>query len=209
MVIRKSYLAKFNVIMDSSDHYLYASHTFGLVCSIVASCFLWFLVPAVSVMNYFWASQYQEQYLVLLLFNFIVSYIVGIFIAEKFPSIKLLFLHQEDMCKKVEDKTLQVFHILKVGKTSRDTGIVLMISLFEHVVHIRGDITVRKYFQQSQWDYVKDLVIKGFKQGDMSKGLSDGIIALGEIVKDKLPRENDDYDNELANKLHILSIKTL
>lgn len=191
------------VIMDRADGYYYAGHIFAFIFSLLALIIFWLVYPPFIAKNHFWSDTYQLEYLVLLILSSVVAYIIALFIAEKFPLIKLLFLPHQDMRDRVMTKTLEAFHLLQVGKTQNNTGIILMVSLYEHVVHVRGDINVRQYFNQSDWDKVKDTVIAGIKKDNLAEGMSNGITMLGEVVKNKLPKQSEGK-SELSNNLHLL-----
>tara|TARA_R110000868_G_scaffold120540_4_gene320121 strand:- start:117 stop:791 length:675 start_codon:yes stop_codon:yes gene_type:complete len=191
------------VIINRSDNYQHASYAFAFLLAIVSLACLWLLYPPQQDTSSVWSST-NLYYLGLMIADMLIVYMVGIFIAEKCPSIKLLFLSKQDMIKRVQAKTLQLFHILHVGKTKNNTGIIITISLFEHVVDVHGDSEVSKYFDQQQWDQVRDIVIAGIKKGDLAEGLANGLRAVGRVVQEKLPRQQND-ENEISDRLHIIN----
>lgn len=189
------------VIMDHADEYLHGSVTFGFIFSILCLTLSWFILPPNELMQYVWPSAIQWEYLVFMLLVILIGFTIGVFIAQKIPALKLFFISPKEMQKHVINKSLFCFNHYNVSKTRDNTGIVIVVSLYEKMVHVHGDTNVSKYFDQACWNSICAKIIHGIKNNNLAQGLHDGIVDIGALVKEKLPIQPNDT-NELANKLY-------
>lgn len=196
------------VVIDYADDYPHASLLFGFIFSLLSVSIAWFIFPPVKANHYFWPSEFQLEYLGFIIAVLIISFLIGGFLAQKFPNLKLCFLSPQNMRDKVINKAVHAFYSFHAGKTIDNTGIVIAVSLFEQMVHVQGDIGVNKHFTQAHWNSVRDKIIVGIKKNNLAQGLCDGIAEIGNVVREKLPIKQNDQ-NELINKLYFCKLTSL
>ena len=90
----------------------------------------------------------------------------------------------------------------RVGKTKEATGVVIFISLFEHMVYVLGDVEISKHFTDEDFVEVNDAIINGFRKNQCTNGLVEGIRLCGHKLKEHCPSQRGD-ENELCNELKI------
>ena len=104
------------------------------------------------------------------------------------------------MQAEVESRAAEVFQKFRIRKTKGSTGILIYVSLYEHMVRILGDDAISKKLKQEDWQSICDIIINGCKNKQMTQGMIDGIAKAGEMLGEHFPIQEGDVD-ELANDL--------
>jgi putative membrane protein len=129
--------------------------------------------------------------------------IAGYRLAASNEAIWRRFVPRGLMKEAVERAALNAFSSLGIDKTRDATGILIYASLFEHVVVVLGDKAIDSKLPKGTWDEVKDLVLKGFREGKPVDGYTAAIEKCGKLLAPHFPIKPDDT-NELPNTLHII-----
>ena len=110
-------------------------------------------------------------------------------------------LHIEKYCKgDVLDQAAYVFGKLEMHKTKLRNGVLFYLAVEDHKFAILGDAGINQKVPEDFWDKTKELVLSKFKEGNITEGLTSGILMAGEQLKAHFPYlEND--KNELTNDI--------
>ncbi len=106
---------------------------------------------------------------------------------------------QED----VERSAIEAFHRFRLSETQDATGILIYVSLFEHMVTVMGDQGINQKMSQTAWQEVCSLTLQGIKKGNPTDGLVNSIQQCGLLLAENFPIAPDDK-NELANQLQLI-----
>jgi uncharacterized membrane protein len=110
-------------------------------------------------------------------------------------------VHLESTCKgDVLDRATTIFKHLKMHKTALRNGVLIYLSVQDRKFAILGDVGINIKVPDGFWDQIKDLMISHFSKGEITKGLTDGILMIGEKLKTYFPIAPDDI-NELSNEI--------
>jgi len=131
----------------------------------------------------------------------VVGFSGGAALAARFPQLCMPFVSKEEMQEEVESAALEAFQRYRLRATTGSTGVLIYVSLFEHMVRVIGDDGINdKYFQP-----VCDIVVKGFKRQDPKVALVKAIEYIGKLLQAHYPAEaNEDNKDELANTLILI-----
>ena len=132
-----------------------------------------------------------------------VGFVVGSWLAGVFPILCLAFIPRREMVEEVEKRAHEVFSRERVRGTAGSTGILIYVSLYEHMVRVLPDNAIVDKIEQNQWDAVRDLIVDGIKQNRADDGLCQAVLMCGKLLTKHFPRELDDA-NELHNELRIV-----
>ncbi|MBZ0179415.1 MAG: TPM domain-containing protein [Melioribacteraceae bacterium] len=102
--------------------------------------------------------------------------------------------------KTIKDLAEEEFYNLGMDKTRDKTGILLYISLKEKAFQILADSGINQKVEPNTWDELKDQLQKNFSDGKFTDGIIETIGAMGTILSEHFPIEQDDT-NELSNKV--------
>lgn len=110
-------------------------------------------------------------------------------------------LHIEKYCKgDVLDQAAYVFGKLEMHKTKLRNGVLFYLAVEDHKFAILGDAGINQKVTEDFWDKTKELVLSKFREGNITEGLTSGILMAGEQLKAHFPYLEDDK-NELTNDI--------
>ncbi len=110
-------------------------------------------------------------------------------------------LHIEKYCKDdVLDRAAYIFEKLKMHKTQLRNGVLFYMALEDHKFAILGDAGINQQVPDDFWEEIKETVLGKFKDGELTEGLTKGILMAGEQLKKHFPYQEDDV-NELSDEI--------
>lgn len=110
-------------------------------------------------------------------------------------------LHIEKYCKgDVLDQATYVFEKLEMHKTQLRNGVLFYLAVEDHKFAILGDAGINQKVPDDFWEKTKELVLSKFKEGNITEGLTSGILMAGEQLKEHFPYLAEDK-NELSNDI--------
>lgn len=110
-------------------------------------------------------------------------------------------VHIENRGKiKVLDRAADVFAELKMHKTALRNGVLIYVALLDHQLAILGDAGINTKVPSNFWDSIKNNMVEKFKQGLITEGICEAVIAAGEQLKTYFPYQEDDV-NELPDDI--------
>lgn len=110
-------------------------------------------------------------------------------------------VHIENHSKiKVLDRAADVFAELKMHKTALRNGVLIYVALLDHQLAILGDAGINTKVPSNFWDSIKNNMVEKFKQGLITEGICEAVIAAGEQLKTYFPYQEDDV-NELPDDI--------
>ena len=110
-------------------------------------------------------------------------------------------VHIENRSKiKVLDRAADVFAELKMHKTALRNGVLIYVALLDHQLAILGDAGINTKVPSNFWDSIKNNMVEKFKQGLITEGICEAVIAAGEQLKTYFPHQADDV-NELPDDI--------
>jgi uncharacterized membrane protein len=116
-------------------------------------------------------------------------------------------VHIETGCDEdVLDRAAWVFKKLGMHKTAERNGVLFYLAVKDRKFAVIGDAGINSKVPAGFWDDVKELLLKRFRDGKFTEGLSEGIIMAGEHLKKHFPHKKDDV-NELPDQISFDKLK--
>ncbi len=100
------------------------------------------------------------------------------------------------------DRAEEVFEMLHMANTKHANGVLIYIAVKDRTLVIMGDKGINDVVPTDFWESTKDTIISHFKNGDMRKGLVEGILNAGQQLKKHFPYQKDDK-NELPDTISV------
>ena len=125
--------------------------------------------------------------------------VVGMLLSVYLPSVQRVFVASSQMDGAVHARALRAFVEHEVFLTRDRTGIVVLVSLFEHRVEVFGDSTINEAVNSEDWSEVVAAIIRGIKSGKPTDGLIEGIGKCGSLLERLGVEIRPDDSNELSN----------
>ena len=138
----------------------------------------------------------------IIIFILVVGYLLGAFLASRIGWLKRLFCSRKAMESCLHEKALQAFQLHRVGKTKGGTGVIIFISLFEHMVYVLGDVEISQHLSNKDFVEVRDIILDGFRENQKKDAMVEAILLCGQKLQKFCPLKPDD-ENELCNDLRI------
>jgi len=133
---------------------------------------------------------------------FLPIFIVGFFVFQQLihhlPALKRKLIHPDELTEEVKEKALVSFIEHGLHETRDRTGILILISLFEHRVQVLADSGINEKVPEYTWEELVDIIVAGLKSGDSCTATCQAIERCGELLQEHFPRKHDDTD-ELPN----------
>jgi uncharacterized membrane protein len=106
----------------------------------------------------------------------------------------------------VLDRAAWLFKKMGMDKTAERNGVLFYLAVGDKKFAIIGDGGINAKVHAGFWDEISENLIKNFKEGKFTEGLSEGIIMAGNQLKTHFPYHSDDV-NELPDEISFDKIK--
>jgi putative membrane protein len=133
---------------------------------------------------------------------FLPVFVVGFFVFQQLirnlPDLKRKLINPDEFDLEVREKALVSFVEQGLHETRDKTGILILISLFEHRVQVLADSGINAKVPEHTWEEIVSTIISGLKTGNTCNATCQAIERCGELLQENFPRKHDDTD-ELPN----------
>lgn len=143
-----------------------------------------------------WAFGNSSEWVFLPLF--IAFYLPCKWLIRFTPALKRLLISPTEMAVEVEERAMVAFVEHGLHHTRGETGILILVSLFEHRVHVLADRGINARVATGTWDEIVAGVTAGMRDGRACDALCLAIGRCGDLLAEPFPRRGDDSD-ELPN----------
>jgi putative membrane protein len=183
------------IVAGRSSMYWHAPYEAGLWCAGIA---IVFVTIGSLVSGNGWPLWYIGWYVALSVGAFLIG-----FFATRVDKVERLFADEAVMRAECEERAQHLFTEYGMFRTKHGTGVLIYVSLFEHVVIVLGDAAISAKLGPSEYTSIVDEMVKRIQQGKLVDALTGGIETLGQHLATHFPRAADDV-NELPDKLYVL-----
>lgn len=192
------------VVATASGRYDRAEAVFGFLMSLILVSLGWLICPYLHPQADWGQGMFlNSSGLLPFLVTMVIGFALGNTLASYVPVFKLPFVPNREMQEEVMRAAQATFMSSKIRKTKGATGILLYISLLEHRVIVLPDEMIAEKLPDHDWKDICDILVDGMKQKHPVPALEQAIERCGNLLKEVLPREQDDVD-ELKNELFLI-----
>jgi putative membrane protein len=178
------------MIISASYHYPMANVIGAAVFALVLA-----LIFTVLVGEWLWIGG-QNMWLFLGLLT--VFFILFHEVIKRTPWLKRFFISKREIKEEVEEAAITNFFNEGLYRTRDETGVLVLISVFEHKVWVLADKGINAEVQDGQWDDIVKIIVDGIKQKRQAETICEAVENIGNLLKDHFPIKPDDTD-ELKN----------
>lgn len=133
---------------------------------------------------------------------FLPVFIIGFFgfqqLIRKQPDLKRKLISPDELTEEVKEKAMVSFVEQGLHETRDKTGILILISLFEHRVQVLADSGINAKVPEHTWEELVVMIIAGLKSDDACSAVCKAVERCGELLQENFPIKDDDT-NELPN----------
>ena len=174
------------VVLERSDEHPQANWLAALVTVLLGSVLLVLWLP--------WGSPFALMACQLGLGG------LGFLLTSALPGFKRRFVTDARAAAVAAEQAIQEFYGLDLHRTEAQTGVLLFVSLFEHRVIVLGDEGIDAKVTPELWKTVEEAILRGVKEGDLSRGLVEGIGLGAGVLEEHFPWTDGDR-NELPDRV--------
>jgi putative membrane protein len=150
-----------------------------------------------------WGFSWLSLELPALIAAVVLGFVVGAVVGTRVGWLRRLFTPRSQMHDEVAARARSLFFDNRVHHTEAGTGILVYVSLFEHMASVVGDEAVLEHLGQDALDALRTLLTEKLKEGDPIEAICATICSAGDRLAEPLPRKEGDV-NELPDALVIL-----
>ncbi len=110
------------------------------------------------------------------------------------------FISKSEMDARVHEAAFMQFYSSGLYRTRESNGVEIYLSFFERRVVVIGDRAIHAKMGDRHWQDVRDLIIRGMKEGNTCGGICAAIETCGKALAEHFPPRPDDI-NELPDKV--------
>jgi putative membrane protein len=154
---------------------------------------LFSLAAAVTLSWAFWDASLWH-----FLWLFALGYLPFKIFIRSLPSLRRRLIHPVEISEEVEEKAVVSFLEQGLHHTRDETGILILISLFERRVHVLADRGINAVVPADTWDGIIQTITDGIHRGETCNALCAAIDSCGQLLEEHFPVKADDTD-ELPN----------
>ncbi|MEQ8244614.1 TPM domain-containing protein [Fulvivirga sp.] len=155
-----------------------------------------------GVLSYSWSLPFVITPLEVVIFTIALS-AIGYLMSRFVDPVRKWLTPTETMLERVEQRALTAFLTEEIFNTKNRTGIIILVSHFEHMVEVFGDSGINAKVDQNDWQHVVDVILTGIKSGNPAEGIADGIKKCGELLVAAGVDKPADNPNELSDDIRL------
>lgn len=167
------------------------------------SIIVWLVYPLPSIESENWDAPAPWWQLVALLAGALVGFVAGAIVGGRVDWLRRLFTPRTQMREEVYGRTREVFFDKRIHHTDGGSGVLLYVSLFEHMAVVITDQSILDKLGQEHIDESCREFSQRLHEGTPIDALCDTSGSLGRRLAPLLPRADDDI-NELSDVLVVI-----
>jgi putative membrane protein len=182
-------------VVEQSDTYEEAEWRGG--------AFLGSLVVLGTILFHDVASDWPSPIVAGTLLGGVVAFAVGMLLVKVVPPLTRIFTGRGVMERRVSARAAEAFVSEEVFNTRDRTGVLIFVSLLEHIVLVVGDSGITSRVGMDAWSGLVETVLNGIRAGKTAEGLTAAVQQAGEILRRHGVEMRDDDANELRNDVRL------
>lgn len=191
------------VVATQSGRYDRAEDVVGLWLAAIAAITVWLVFPRSVNEPGDWSGLTIDLGLIALVVSIVVGFLFGALAGSQIGWLRRLFTPQQQMQEEVGARARMIFFDQRIHHTSGATGLLIYVSLYEHMAVVLGDQEILDKVGQPVLDQLCEQLTTALKQGNPTEALETVITEAGNHLAGPLPQAADDV-NELADTLVLL-----
>jgi putative membrane protein len=129
---------------------------------------------------------------------FLIGFLPFRWLLGGLPDLKRRLIHPDEITAEVEEKAMVSFLDRGLHRTVEGTGVLILLSLFEHRVFILAGRGIDQKVPAGTWDHLVEMITDGIHQGRACDALCAAVTQCGDLLAEQFPPRADDTD-ELPN----------
>lgn len=192
------------IVSETSDSYHDVALHYAIAAMLLVAA-LAALTPATLEMKLAWfsngwtgAPEVGRMFFAVMLAQAVVFLAVRYALA--WMPLRLVLTPRATRSRRVRRRAVQYFKVGAERRTTARVGILLYLSLGEHMAEIVADEAIHRAVPPERWGDAMAALVVEVKAGRPAEGMAAAVAAIGTILAEKFPKTDDDV-NELPDRL--------
>lgn len=191
------------VVATSSGRYDRPEDLIGLWLAVITACAVWLLFPRVVHESGSWDGTPLSVGLLTMAVSVVLAFLIGTLAGSRIAPLRRLFTPRQQMQEEVAARAREVFFDRRVHHTTGSTGLLIYVSLFEHLAVVFGDQAILDKLGQTFLDRLCQQLTAGLHRGQTTEAICGVIAEAGRQLSGPFPRAENDV-NELQDALILI-----
>ncbi len=195
------------IVADASDAYHdSALHVAVAVMLLVPAFFAVFpaqLMRIVHLLSGGWATEHEAAWISATLLGLMVLTFVAVWLLTRSRPLRIFLTPRSVKAGRVRDRAITCFKVGAERRTMGRTGILIYLSMAEHIAEIVADEAIHAKVPPEAWGEAMAAMIDQVRAGRVADGMIAAVARVGTILGEHFPRSADDI-NELPDRIIIL-----
>jgi len=165
--------------------------------------FLGSLVVLATILLHDVAADWPSPLVAGTLLGGVIGFGVGMLLVKFIPPLTRIFTGRGIMERRVGARAAEAFVSEEVFNTRDRTGVLIFVSLLEHIVLVVGDSGITSRVGLEAWSGLVETVLKGIRAGKPAEGLTAAVRQAGEILRTHGVDVRADDANELRDNVRL------
>ncbi len=192
------------VLATESGRYDRAEDIVGLWTGVAAFAVAWLLLSFLGADETHWGTTWTRFEFPIYLAAIVLGFVVGALVSTYSGAFRGLFTPSNQMREEVNATASRIFYDQRIHHTRAATGLLIYVSLFEHMATIIADQRVMDALGQQALDEMCEKLVAGIKTGDAATAYCETIADAANRLKDALPRTDTPGADRLPNALIVI-----
>jgi putative membrane protein len=189
------------IVATSSGRYDRAEDIVGLWCGVIALCVGWWLAQGVELSE--WGVPRPRLGLPSVVGLVLGGWVLGVLLAHLSASLRRLFTPRREQKAEVQRAAREAFFDRRVHHTEGGSGMLLYVSLFEHMAVVLADSQVLEKLGQPKLDSLCASLVSELRKGAYTDALCQTIDQAGVLLAEALPAQAVNR-NEIPDALVVM-----
>lgn len=188
------------VVATASGRYDRPEDIVGLWLAMIGLIVTWALLPTAHAESGSWGGTPGWVKLLVMVVVAVAGFVLGAVIASRVRWLRRLFTPRQQMRDEVAARARAVFFDGRVHHTAGATGLLVYVSVYEHMAAVLADQNILDKLGQDAVDELCGVLTASLHEAHPAEAICRTVTAAGEKLAPVLPRADDDV-NELPNAL--------
>lgn len=193
------------VVATASGRYDRSEDIIGLWLVTLSTLAFWLLFPRQGSESGSWGTVPLYIEILTIIASTIIMFMLGVMLGSQFYSLRRMFVPKKQMEEEVALRAREAFFDNRIHHTEGSTGILIYVSLFEHIAMVLGDESILSHPELGQ-PFLDDLchqLTQKLHNGEITEAICETVAEAGKRLSGPLPRMEGDV-NELHDALVLI-----
>ena len=192
------------IVADASDRYLDVALWWSITAAVLALAVLVvfpdFYVGLTERFSNGWVTEWSLAEAFELALAVVVLKFVGVRLILQWMPLRLFLTPRIVKAQRVRRRAIRYFKVGAERRTAGRTGVLLYLSMAEHIAEIVADEAIHSKVAPEMWGEAMAKLVAEVREGRIADGMTAAIGDVGAILGQHFPRADGDL-NELPDRL--------